>query len=121
VAAVNRIRRENPALQFDRGLRFLAIDNLHLLGYTKTSPDGSNVILVVVNLDPRHVQYGWVRVPTADIGLAADSSYTVHDLLTDTTYTWHGERNYVRLDPATLPAHIFRLNTPAEAAAARRT
>jgi starch synthase (maltosyl-transferring) len=33
----------------------------------------------------------------------------MHDLLTDARYLWHGNRNYVELDPATAPAHIFRI------------
>jgi starch synthase (maltosyl-transferring) len=112
IATVNRVRRENVALQFDLGLRFHETDNPQVLAYTKASPDGANVILVIVNLDPHHVQHGWVRVPTADFGIPGQSAYTVHDLLTDTTYTWRGEWNYVRLDPAKMPAHVFRLNAP---------
>ena len=37
----------------------------------------------------------------------SDEPYEVHDLLSDTRYTWRGERNYVRLDPAAMPAHLF--------------
>ena len=33
----------------------------------------------------------------------------MHDLLTDARYLWHGARNYVQLDPARAPAHIFRV------------
>ena len=35
--------------------------------------------------------------------------YQVHDLLSGARYLWHGARNFVQLDPATTPAHIFRL------------
>ena len=109
VATMNRIRRENAALQFDLGLRFHETDNPELLCYSKTSPDGANVVFVVVNLDPRSGQHGQVRMPTFDLGIAEDSPYVVHDLLTDATYTWRGQWNYVRLEPTSVPAHILRV------------
>ena len=34
---------------------------------------------------------------------------SVHDLLGDARYLWHGSRNFVALDPAAVPAHVFRL------------
>jgi starch synthase (maltosyl-transferring) len=108
-ALVNRIRRENPALQYDDRLRFYPADNERLLFYGKTLPDLSNIILVVVNLDPHHAQSGWVRLPLAELGLRPDEPYQVHDLLSGGRFLWHGEANYVQLDPATLPAHILRL------------
>jgi starch synthase (maltosyl-transferring) len=109
IARVNTIRRENPALHFDHRLRFHPVDNERLLFYGKTTPDLSNIILVVVNLDPHHVQAGWVRVPVAELGLEQSGSYQAHDLLTDARFLWHGESNYVQLDPAVCPAHIFRV------------
>ena len=109
VATVNRIRREHPALHFDQGLRFHETNNAELLCYSKTSPDGANVVFVVINLDSQHGQHGLVRIPTRDLGIPEDSSYLVHDLLTDATYTWRGEWNYVRLDPADAPAHILQV------------
>ena len=107
VATVNRIRRENRALQFDQGLRFHETDNPHLLCYSKVSPDGTNVVFVVVNLDPHNGQRGQVRMPTLDLGLPEDSPYAVHDLLTDVTFMWRGQWNDVRLEPAEVPAHIL--------------
>ena len=32
-----------------------------------------------------------------------------HDLLTDARYLWSGARNYIELDPARVPAHVFRV------------
>jgi starch synthase (maltosyl-transferring) len=107
IARVNRIRRENPALQSDQRLRFYPTDNEQILFYGKTTPDLSNIILVVLNLDPHHVQSGWVRVPLAELGL--DGTYQVHDLLTDARFLWHGEANYVQLDPNSTFAHILRV------------
>ncbi len=48
-ARMNRIRRENIALQSDRGLRFCPVDNDQLIAYLKTDAACGNVILTVVN------------------------------------------------------------------------
>ncbi len=111
IAQVNRIRRENPALQQLTNLAFLPSDNDQILFYRKTSADGSNVLLVAVNLDPHQTQVGWVTVPLHQLGLPSGASYTVRDLLTDARYTWSG-RNYVRLTPGELPAHILKVERP---------
>jgi len=110
VAWVNRIRRENRALQSNFSLRFRGIDNDQLICYSKQTEDGRNVIITIVNLDPRHTQSGWVDLPLAGWGIAEDEAYEVHDLLGGARYRWQGARNYVELNPYILPAHIFRLN-----------
>jgi starch synthase (maltosyl-transferring) len=109
IARVNRIRRENPALQTPWNLHFYEVDNDYLLFYGKASEDRSNIILVVVNLDPFHTQSGWVRVPLEDLGIDPGQPYLVHDLIGEEKYIWQGERNYVALNPQVLPANIFRV------------
>jgi len=109
IGRVNQIRRENVALQTNTGLRFHRIDNDQLIAYTKTSGNGSNVLLVIVNLDFRYKQSGWVEIPINEFGLDSSEPYQVHDLLTDARYQWHGSRNYIELSPSHLPAHIFKL------------
>ena len=110
VATVNRVRRENPALQRLTNLSFHTSENDAILFYCKRLPDGSNDLLLVVNLDPHQPQATMVHVPLALLGLGPDESFTVTDLLTDTTYTWRGARNYVRLDPAYQVAHVLRVD-----------
>jgi starch synthase (maltosyl-transferring) len=109
VASINRIRRENRALQSDGSLRFHSVDNEQILCYTKQTEDLSNVIVVVVNLDPHHSQAGWVNLSTAELGLDPQQPYQMHELLTGARYLWHGETNYVQLDPASVPAQVFRV------------
>jgi len=109
VARVNEIRRENPALQSDWSLRFHTVDNDQLIAYSKASEDLSDIILVIVNLDPHYKQSGWVEVPLTDFQLAPNQSYQVHDLLTGARYLWQGARNYVELNPSVLPGHIFKV------------
>ncbi len=107
IARVNRLRREHSALQFNTGLAFHETDNPELLAYSKTSPDGSDRLLVVVNLDPKNMQHGHVRLRPDDRDLLQDGALPVHDLLSDARYRWRGEWNYVRLDPEVAPAHIL--------------
>jgi starch synthase (maltosyl-transferring) len=109
IARVNRIRRDNRALQSDWSLRFHETDNEQIICYTKHSDDRDNVIAVVVNLDPHHVQSGWVKIPIETTQLNPSDSYQAHDLLTGARFLWHGASHYVELDPRAVPAHIFRL------------
>jgi starch synthase (maltosyl-transferring) len=119
IRAVNRIRREHAALRTNTTLRFHDTDNPALLVYSKSAPaltdaDGaarsSDHILVVVNTDPHHRQSGFVSLDLAALGVEADESFAVIDLLDGSRYQWSGPRNYVELDPAVLPAHIFSVN-----------
>jgi starch synthase (maltosyl-transferring) len=112
IARVNSLRHEHPALQRDWGLRFHATDNPQLLCYSKRSEDGHDLLLMVVNLDPHHMQHGFVQVPLFDWGLGPDSTIEVTDLLSQERYFWRGEWNYVRLDPQAQPAHILSVALP---------
>jgi len=107
IARVNRSRRENLALQTDTTLIFHSVDNDQLIAYSKATDDLSNIILVVVNLDPHYAQAGWVVLPLEQLGLDPQQPYQVHDLLTGAKYLWHGPRNYVELNPRKMPAHLF--------------
>lgn len=109
IGRVNRIRKDNIALQSDWSLRFHPVNNDELICFSKKSEDGSNVILVVVNLDAHHTQSGWVDLPLEQLRLDPHQPYQVHDLLTDARFLWHGARNYVELNPHSVPAHIFRV------------
>jgi len=109
IGRVNRIRRENPALQSDWSLRFHPVDNEQIICYSKNTEDFSNIVLVIVNLDPHHTHSGWLELPISDWGLEPIRPYQVHDLLSDARYLWHGSRNYVEINPQVVPAHIFRL------------
>ena len=104
---LNRIRREQPALQQDWRLDFQATDNDQLLAYAKSTPDLSNVVVTIVNLDFHHRQSGWVTLDLSRLGIPDDRPFQVHDLLSDARYLWHGARNYVELDPGFSPAHVF--------------
>ena len=109
ISLVNRIRNNSPALQLDHTLQFHPVDNEQLICYSKRSADGSDLVIVVVNLDPHHTHSGWVEFPLQEFGIPADAPYQVHDLISEERYLWTGHRNYVELDPHVMPAHIFSL------------
>jgi starch synthase (maltosyl-transferring) len=104
---VNRIRRENPALQQNATLKFHKTDNDQILCYSKTA--GDNVIVVVVNLDAHNTHSGWIDLDLEALQLEPGRTYQVHDLLSNARYAWHGARNYVQTNPQVIPAHIFRI------------
>jgi starch synthase (maltosyl-transferring) len=108
ITLINQIRRENPALQTDRGLRFHPTENDQLLAYTKSSPDRSDVLLMVVNCDPHHTQRGMVTLPLDELGIEPDRTYQAHELLSGARYLWNGARNFVEINPFAMPAQIFR-------------
>ncbi len=109
IAKINEIRKENPALHETRNLRILKSDNENILFYGKWVQDKSNIILVAVNLDPNSPHDSTVYVPSAELGIGPHWSYTVRDLITGTEFQWHGDSNYVRLDPNVEPVHIFMI------------
>jgi starch synthase (maltosyl-transferring) len=109
IARMNRIRRDNAALQSDSSLHFCPTDNDQLIAYLKMDSKSGNVVLTVVNLDPHQTQSGWLDLDVGALKLDAEQPYQVHDLLSDQRYNWRGRRNYVMLDPRRVPAHVFRL------------
>jgi starch synthase (maltosyl-transferring) len=118
LATLNRIRRENRALQLHDNLTFLPSETPEILFYRKSAP--GNELLIAVNTDPRRLQQGFVHVPVEALGLGRDQPYEVEDLLTGERFGWRGTRNYVRLDPSDRVGHVLRpvLPAPRPAAAA---
>jgi len=108
ITSVNRIRHDNTALQNDWSLTFHSVSNDQLLCFSKHSHDGSNLIVVVINLDPNLTQAGMVDLPLDRFGIDEGHPYVVHDLLTGARYTWTGRRNYVELNPFRSVAHILQ-------------
>jgi starch synthase (maltosyl-transferring) len=106
---LNKIRRENAALQHDDTLTFRQIDNDRLICYSKTSRDDDNVVLVVVNLDPQHAQSGFIDVPLDEWSLEPHDAYYAHELLSGQRFEWQGPRIFVTLSPAECPAFVFRI------------
>ena len=107
VALLNRVRRQNRALQLYTNLSFHRTENENILFYTKHAP--GNDLLVVANMDTRRVQETMVYVPVERLRIGPDEPFIVEDLLTGARYTWRGVRNYVRLDPQNQPGHLLKI------------
>ncbi|MFH1790609.1 MAG: alpha-1,4-glucan--maltose-1-phosphate maltosyltransferase [Candidatus Omnitrophota bacterium] len=107
IEKLNRIRRANASLQATNNFRLCETDNDYIFAYLKTTPDVSNVILAVVNMDPLYTQSGWVKLPISELGIEPYGAFMVHDLLNDNKYVWQGEKNYVELNPSITAAHVF--------------
>ena len=125
ISLVNRIRRENPALQQFRDITFHHCDNPAHVAYSKRArgradfvgtlaagdverdADDENVILCVVNTNPFEEQWGCLRLNLAALGVDGGASFTVCDLLSGARYVWHGPDNVVGLPPG--QSHIFRI------------
>jgi len=108
---LNTIRRDNPALQQLRQIRFHDIANDNIIAYSKVDAETGNAVLVVVNLDPSSTQEGMLRVDASAVGFNDGETFEVHDQITGEHYTWTTAEtgNFIRLAPEKNVAHIFRL------------
>jgi starch synthase (maltosyl-transferring) len=106
---LNDIRRDNPALQRLTGTVFHPTDNDQLICYSRATDDKSNVLLMVVNLDPHHQHAGFLTLDLGALGVPDGSSFQVHDLIGDARFLWRGSRAFVALDPDVMPVHVFRV------------
>ncbi len=112
IAQLNRIRRENPAFQTHLGISFHSINNDRLLYFCKRTSDNSNVIFVVISLDPFDPQEGSFELPLWEFGLPEHAALDAEDLMTGHSWTWHGKWQWTRLDPSGLPFGIWRVSLP---------
>ena len=108
ITKMNWIRKQQPALQQTNNIQFCELHHDGLMAYYKWDQDQKNELLIVVSLDPYYKQAGNLRLPYEKMNIAPGSQVVVKDLITDSTYTWNQEWNYVELHPA-LPVHIFQI------------
>jgi len=111
IGRLNAIRRNNPALQDWRNVRFYRADDDAVLFYGKRT--GGNVVFVAVNLDPFAAHDPLLWFPTGEYGIADDEPYALEELLGSTKHEWRGSAHRWRLDPQINPAAVFRLELPA--------
>jgi starch synthase (maltosyl-transferring) len=116
IADLNRIRRSHVALHWLRNLRFHYVDQPEMICCSKRAPqargdqdrNAADTVLVVVNLDPHQAREATVWLDMPALGMDWHEGFTVRDELTGEIFRW-GQANYVRLDPAVRPAHIFTI------------
>jgi starch synthase (maltosyl-transferring) len=106
ITRLNEIRNAHPATHWLRNLRFHHVDQPELICFSKRSQHDEDTVLVVVNLDPHTPREATVWLDMPALGMDYGSQFVVTDELSGMSYQW-GQANYVRLDPATTPAHIF--------------
>jgi starch synthase (maltosyl-transferring) len=106
ITRLNMIRRSHPSLHWLRNLRFHHVDQPELICFSKRSAAEADTVLAVVNLDPHQPREATVWLDMPALGVDDRSQLVVTDELSGESYRW-GQANYVRLDPATAPAHIF--------------
>ncbi len=107
ITSINAVRRRHPALQRLRSIRFHQSDNPQIIAYSKVSDDGEDVVLMVVNLDPYHMQETTLGLDLRALGLPVDRPFAVVDELSLERYDWFGPNPYVRLQPWTRVAHVL--------------
>lgn len=95
IAKLNQIRREHPALQRLRNLVFHNTGSDAIIAYSKR--EGSDLVLVVLNLDPTQAQETTVHWDMNALGLVSDR-FIAHDLLDNSVFEWHQD-TFIRLDP----------------------
>ncbi|WP_333585511.1 maltotransferase domain-containing protein [Phenylobacterium sp.] len=111
ITQLNRLRRSHPALQTHLNVHFLPASDDNILFYAKPSPDGGDLILVAVNLDPHGAHEADVEAPFWRLGLDDHAAVQTEDLLTGQTFTWQGKWRRLALDPAR-PYLMFRMEAP---------
>lgn len=109
IARLNAIRKAHPALQEYDNLRFFEVQNDNILGYVKATPDNSDIVIVMVNLDPFEAQEAWFDVPIGDLGILPDQQYIAVDQLNGEMHSWSGAWQHLRLDPQVNPAMILHI------------
>ncbi len=109
ITRLNRIRKENTALQTTWNIVFAETQNEQVICYCKADEKTGNIIITVVNLDPHQTQSTMVKLPFEKIGLAGKDNVKLHDLISGDKYTWTTGWNYVELNPYDVPAHILKV------------
>lgn len=109
ITRINQIRNTCPAMAEYDNLTIHHCDNDQIMVYSRRLEDRRSVVLCILNLDPYNVQSGMVYLNGEALSLGDDELFVARDLLDDQSYQWKGLHNYVELDPARVPGHIFAL------------
>jgi starch synthase (maltosyl-transferring) len=113
VSRLNYIRKLNPALHSHLSLKFYNAWNEQILYYGKSTTDRTNVILVLVSLDPHQTQQTQFEAPLWDFGLPDDGALEVEELMRGQRFTWRGKFQHWYFNPQELPFAIFRIRPKA--------
>lgn len=106
---LNSIRREHPALQDLRSLRFHQTDNHNVIAFSKKV--GDDIILVTSLVDPHREQECSVWWDLPSLGMDSERRFVAKDLITGHTWTWSAN-TYVHLRPWENVAHVVHATVP---------
>lgn len=108
IGRLNAIRRAHPSLQQTNNIYFCGLENPNMLAFYKWDSGRTDELLIVISLDPNNMQQGYVQLPFQAMGRGSHP-LEMHDLITQTTYHWREEWNFVELHP-NLPFHVFQIS-----------
>ena len=110
IALLNRLRRQQTALQQLANLTFHEAGNPNVLFYVKAA--WQNDLLCAVTVDPAEPQEAELVVPLEQLGLGPAEPFQVEDLLTGRRERWCGLRQSVRFAPQQDVARLWRIVRP---------
>jgi len=109
IAELNRIRRENAALQQTYNLRFIGIDDSNVTAFVKQSVDQSNTVAVAIALS-RDTHEFWLPLGDTLVNVNGERRHAtaVENLITGerSALDWGGIK--LRIEPDRDPALFFR-------------
>jgi starch synthase (maltosyl-transferring) len=110
IAQINRIRRENPALQQTSAIRFLPVEDNSIIAYVKHSADQTNLVVTIVALTGDFREFwlplGNVELRTGNSGLRPVTALENLKSGPTSPVTHGGMRLWI--DPVHDPALLFR-------------
>ncbi|SDM81019.1 alpha-1,4-glucan--maltose-1-phosphate maltosyltransferase [Kriegella aquimaris] len=109
ITRLNATRKNHTSFQQTNNIMFCALENDYLIAFYKWNDDRTNETLTVINLDSHNSQQGMVQLPLEALGVSAGHPVIMKDMITDNSYTWSSEWNYVELS-SSLPFHVFHIN-----------
>jgi starch synthase (maltosyl-transferring) len=108
ITKINKIRNNHKALQQTNNIKFCTINNENLIAFYKWDDTRENELLIIISLDEYHTQQGMIKLPMQDLGIGYGHHLKVTDLITEITYDWYDEWNFIQLQTS-IPFHIFKI------------
>jgi starch synthase (maltosyl-transferring) len=109
ISELNRLRRENTALQQTYNLRFVHVDDPNVIAFVKQSDDGRNIIAIAIALSQNTHEF-WLPLGDTLVEVNGEKRHpiAVENLMTGerSALDWGGIR--LRIEPDRDPALIFR-------------
>ena len=107
IATLNRVRRQEPALQRMDNISFHDAGHPEVLCYLKAA--WRRDLLCAVTTNPSEPVEADLSIPLDRLGVAPEAPFEVEDLLTGEKRRWCGPRQTVRFDPAGQVGFVWRV------------